>query len=83
VIFIRCSKFETGRASVMAILIGSKTNSGQVSVCGDAYGRSVSLLEQHLALFVLMDMKIEECEEGYGNESSNERSRFWSTIGFH
>ena len=35
----------------MAIFIGSKTDLGQVSVCGDACRGSVSLLRQHLALF--------------------------------
>ena len=47
---IRCLQFAVGRASVMAIFIGRKTNSGQVSVCGDAYGGSTALLRQHLAL---------------------------------
>ena len=38
----------------MAVFFGAKTNRGQVSVCGDAYGGCVSHLRQHLALFVYM-----------------------------
>ena len=48
---VRCLKFETGRASVMAIFIERKNNSGQVSVCGDAYRGCLTHLRQHLALF--------------------------------
>lgn len=53
VLFYRCLKSISGRASDMAIFIGMKNNiRGQVSVCGDAYRGSVVLLRQHLALFV-------------------------------
>ena len=54
-IYIRCLKFNVGRASVMAIFIGTKINSGQVSVCGDTYRGSTLLPRQHLALFVSND----------------------------
>ena len=47
---IRCLQFTIGRASVMAIFIGKKINSGQVSVYREVYGGSVVLLRQHLAL---------------------------------
>jgi hypothetical protein len=37
----------------MAIFIGIENNSGQVSVCGDAYRGSTMLLRQHLALLFM------------------------------
>jgi hypothetical protein len=37
----------------MAIFIGNKIQSGQVSVCGDAYRRRVTRLKQHLALLIV------------------------------
>ncbi len=39
----------------MAIFIGTDKNSGQVSICGDVYGRCLTHLRQHLALFILND----------------------------
>ena len=50
----------------MAVFIGSKTNRGQVSVCGDAYGGCVSHLRQHLALFVYMAALLSVCKDFVG-----------------
>jgi hypothetical protein len=39
----------------MAIFIRTKNNSGQVSVCGDAYRGNALFLGQHLALLFMGD----------------------------